>query len=29
MDEILWNLISTGAVRSFIKNIIVGTEEEE
>jgi len=29
MKEILWNLINTGEVASFIDNVIVGTEEEE
>ena len=29
MNEILWNLINTGAVRSFINDVIVGTEKEE
>jgi len=29
MDEILWDLINTGKVASFIDNIIVGTEEKE
>ena len=29
MNEILWDLINTGEVASFIDNIIVGTEEEE
>ena len=29
MNEILWNLINTGAVRSFIDDVIVGKEEEE
>ena len=29
MNKILWNLISTGEVSSFIDNVIVRTEEEE
>ena len=29
MNEILWNLINTGEVASFIDDMIVGTEEEE
>ena len=29
MNEILWDLINTGKVASFIDNIIVGTEEEK
>ena len=29
MSEILWDLINTGKVTSFIDNIIVGTEKEE
>ena len=29
MNEILWNLINTGKVVSFIDNIIVGTETEK
>ena len=29
MNKILWNLINTGEVASFIDNIIVGTEQEE
>ena len=29
MNEVLWNLISTRKVRSFIDDVIVGTEEEE
>jgi len=29
MNEILWNLISTRKVRSFIDDVIVGIEEEE
>ena len=29
MNEILWDLINTGEVVSFIDNMIVGTEEEE
>ena len=29
MNEILWDLISTGKVTSFIDNIIIGIEEEE
>ena len=29
MNEILWNLINTGEVVSFIDDIIVGTEKEE
>ena len=28
MNEILWNLINTGKVVSFIDDVIVGTEEE-
>ena len=28
MNEILWDLINTGKVVSFIDNVIVGTEEE-
>ena len=29
MNEILWDLINTGKVVSFIDDIIIGTEEEE
>jgi len=29
MNKILWNLINTGEVASFIDDMIVGTEEEE
>jgi len=29
INEILWNLINTRKVVSFIDNVIVGTEEEE
>jgi len=29
MNEILWDLINTGEVASFIDNIIVRTEEEK
>ena len=29
MNKILWDLINTGEVVSFIDNIIEGTEEEE
>jgi len=29
MNKILWDLINTGAVRSFIDDIIVKTEKEE
>ena len=29
MNKILWNLISTEEVSSFIDNVIVRTEEEE
>ena len=29
MNKILWDLINTGAVRSFIVDIIVETEKEE
>ena len=29
MNEILWDLISTGEVASFIDNVIIGTKEEE
>ena len=29
MNKILWNLINTSKVASFINNIIIGTEEEE
>ena len=29
MNEILWNLINTREVASFINNVIVGTEEKE
>ena len=29
MNEILWDLINTGEVASFIDNVIVKTEEEE
>jgi len=29
MNKILWDLINTGKVASFIDNVIVGTEEEE
>ena len=29
MNEILWNLINTGEVASFIDDIIVGIEEEK
>ena len=29
MSEILWDLINTGKVTSFIDNIIVGTQKEE
>ena len=29
INKILWDLINTGKVASFIDNIIVGTEEEE
>jgi len=29
MSKILWNLINTGKVTSFIDDIIVGTEKEE
>ena len=29
MNEILWDLINTGKVVSFINDIIIGTEEEE
>ena len=29
MNEILWDLINTGAVRSFIDDVIVCTEKEK
>jgi len=29
MNEILWDLINTGEIASFIGDIIVGTEEEK
>ena len=29
MNKILWDLINTGQVMSFIDNIIIGTETEE
>jgi len=29
MNEILWDLINTGKVASFIDNVIIGTEMEE
>ena len=29
MNEILWNLINTDKVASFINNVIVGTEMKE
>ena len=29
MNKILWDLINTGKVASFIDNVIVGTEEEK
>jgi len=29
INEILWNLINTREVRSFIDNVIMGTEKEE
>ena len=29
MNEILWDLINTGKVASFIDDVIVGTEDEE
>jgi len=29
MNKIFWDLINTGTVKSFIDNVIVGTEEEE
>ena len=29
MNKILWDLINTGEVVSFIDNVIVGTKEEE
>jgi len=29
MNKILWDLINTGVVRSFIYDIMVGTEEEK
>ena len=29
MNKILWNLINTGEVRSFINNMIIRTEEED
>jgi len=29
MNKILWNLINTGKVASFIEDIIVGIEKEE
>jgi len=29
MNEILWDLINTGKVASFINNVIIRTEEEE
>ena len=29
INEIIWDLINTGEVMSFIDNIIVGTKEEE
>jgi len=29
MNEILWDLINTGKVASFINNVIVGTKDEE
>ena len=29
MNKILWDLINTGEVASFIDNVIVGTEEEK
>jgi len=29
INEILWNLINTGKVVSFIDNVIVGAETEE
>jgi len=29
MNEILWDLINTGEMASFIDDIIVGTEEEK
>ena len=28
INKIIWNLINTGEVASFIDNVIVGTEEE-
>ena len=29
MNEILWNLVNTGEMASFIDDIIVGTKEEK
>ena len=29
INKILWDLINTGTVKSFIDNVIVGTEEKE
>ena len=29
MNEILWDLINTGKIASFIDNVIIGTKEEE
>jgi len=29
VNEILWDLINTGKVASFIDNVIVGTEDKE
>ena len=29
MNEILWNLINTGKIASFIDNVIIGTEMKE
>jgi len=29
INEILWNLINTGKVASFIDNVIIGKEREE
>ena len=29
MNKILWNLINTREVASFINNMIIGTEEEK
>ena len=29
MNKILWDLINTGKVASFINNIIIGTETKE